>query len=139
MNWIEVWHTLTSFSRWARCCMPKLYHDIKWDSAVLWDMIIRHEVWWRHEYLSHTHVTSLDQSYFFIHHINYLRYNDAVCLPRYFLERSHSARVTLSKAYELCPEEVSFMSHQKISWLCYQDIMWSCNFLDAFLLSCSTV
>lgn len=24
----------------------------------------------------------------------------------YFLERSHSARVTLSKAYELCPDEV---------------------------------
>ena len=28
-------------------------------------------------------------------------------IDRYFLERSHSARMTLSKAYELCPEEVS--------------------------------
>ena len=26
----------------------------------------------------------------------------------YFLERSQSARVTLAKAIELCPEEVSF-------------------------------
>ena len=129
---IEVWHTtMSSYSWWARCSAPKLYHDvtyIKRGSAGLWDMIIRHEDLGRHEDLSHTHVTSLDQSYFFIHYINYLRYNNAVCLPRYFLERSHSARVTLSKAYELCPEEVSFLSHGKIVWLYYQVVKRSCNF-----------
>lgn len=33
---------------------------------------------------------------------------DSELVDRYFLERSHSARVTLSKAYELCPEEVRY-------------------------------
>ena len=33
----------------------------------------------RHDNLSSLHMTSLDQSYFFIHHINYMRYNNCFC------------------------------------------------------------
>ena len=35
----------------------------------------------RHEDLSSLHVPSLDQSYFFTRHINYMRYNNEIRLP----------------------------------------------------------
>ena len=44
-------------------------------SIVPWDMTIRHDVCGRHEDLSSLHVTSLNQSYTFIHSINYMRYD----------------------------------------------------------------
>ena len=39
----------------------------------------------RHEDLSPAHMTSLDQSYFFIRHINFMRYNNTLSTPAYLI------------------------------------------------------
>ena len=49
-------------------------------SVVTWDMTSGG----RHQNLSPAHVTSLDQSYFFICHINNVRYNN--CYPKQWLQ-----------------------------------------------------
>ena len=47
----------------------------KMQSVVPWDKTMRHDILGRYEDLPPAHVMSLDQSYFFIYHINYMRYN----------------------------------------------------------------
>ena len=42
----------------------------------------------KHNVLFSLHVTSLDQSYFFIRHINYMRYNNIVCSLHAFIQTS---------------------------------------------------
>ena len=39
----------------------------------------------KHDDLFSLHVTSLDQSYFFIRHINYMRYNNIVCIYNFVM------------------------------------------------------
>ena len=72
------------YSVWARRIAQNLYYDV----TGLAPAAQCRETWQgdttfggRHEDLSSLHVTSLDQSYFFIRHINYMRYNTIHLLP----------------------------------------------------------
>ena len=80
MYWIEVLHTLAFHSQWVR--LGVMYYDV----IALAAAAQCRETWQgdttskgRHDDLSLLHVTALDQSYFFIRHINLMRYNNQNC------------------------------------------------------------
>ena len=78
MHWIEVFHALAFHSQWERLGAQNMYFDV---TALAAAAECRETgqgdttSGGRHDDLFSLHVTSLDQSYFFISHINYMRYN----------------------------------------------------------------
>ena len=83
MHWIKVLHTLAFHFSEIWHTKPLLWrHSPSRRSSVPWDTIGRHDVWRGHDDLSSLHVTTLDQSYFFFRHINYMRYNNISYWPQ---------------------------------------------------------
>ena len=52
-------------------------------SIMPWNIAMRHDVWREIRRFISRHMISLDQSYFFICHINYMRYNNIHLLPSF--------------------------------------------------------
>ena len=79
MHWIEVFHTLAFHIQWERLGAQNIYYDVIALAAAAECRETRQgdtTSGGRHDDLFSLHVTSLDQSYFFIRHINYMRFND---------------------------------------------------------------
>ena len=79
MHWIEILQTLAFHFKSVRLGAQNLYYDVTALAAAAQCRKTRQEdttSWGRHGDLSTLHVTSLDQSYFIIRHINYMRYNN---------------------------------------------------------------
>ena len=82
MHWIEVFHTLAFHSQWERLGTQNMYYDVTALATAERCAVRQDRETWRLEGdndLFSLHVTSLDQSYFFIRHINYMRYNNILC------------------------------------------------------------
>ena len=79
MLWIEVLHTLAFHSKWVRLCAQNLYYGVTVLAAAAQCRKTRQgdtTSGGRHDDLSFLHVTALDQSYFFIRRVDFMRYNN---------------------------------------------------------------
>ena len=78
MHWVEVLHSLAFHSQWVRLGAQNIYYDVIALAAAAQCRETRQgdtTSGRRHDDLFSIHVTSLDQSYFFIRRISYMRYN----------------------------------------------------------------
>ena len=84
IHWIEVLHSLACHSQWVRLGAQNMYYDVIALAAAAQCRETRQgdmASGGRHDDLSSLHVTALDHLYFFIRHINFMRYNDIHLLP----------------------------------------------------------
>ena len=82
IHWIEVLHTLAFHSQWVILGAQNMYYDVIALAAAAQCRETRQgdtTFGGRRDVLFSLHVTALDQSYFFIRHINFMRYNKYYC------------------------------------------------------------
>ena len=81
MHWIEVLYTLAFHSQWVRLGARNMYYDVIALAAAAQCRETRQgdtTSGGRHDVLFSLHVTALDQSYFCIRRVNFMRYNNSV-------------------------------------------------------------
>ena len=79
MHWIEVLHTVAFHSQGVSFGAQNMYYDVIALAVAAQCRETRQgdsTSGGRHDDLSSLHATALDQSYFFIRHINFMRYNN---------------------------------------------------------------
>ena len=84
IHWIEVLYSLAFHSQWVVLGAQNMYYDVIALAAAAQCRETRQgntTFGGRHDVLFSLHVTALDQSYFFICHINFVRYNNIICSP----------------------------------------------------------